>query len=229
MVEPLIPEWVAPARTALLVIDIQVDFASRDGAAALAGHDLSAVPPAVANAARLAESARAAGVPVIFVNLQTHAEDDSPAWIERARRRGDAPQKALALCRASTRGAELVLSPDSAGDLVITKRRYTAFLGTSLDSVLKERHIDTLVVCGLTTECCVDSTVRDAFHRDYHVFLAGDACASYDSKLHDAAVRNLDVNFAIVVPTEDVVAAWTSFKTIHRKPAAAMTPSRSDR
>lgn len=212
MDESVNPEWIAPARSALLIVDMQVDFASADGAAGLAGHDLSAVPPAVANAARLAESARAAGVPVIFVRLQTSPEQDSPAWIERARRRGETPEKALALCRAGTRGAELVLSPDMARDLVIGKQRYSAFVGTSLDSVLRERGVDTLVVCGLTTECCMDSSVRDAFHRDYHVFVAGDACASYDSALHDAALRSLDMNFAIVIAAQDAVAAWSQHR-----------------
>jgi ureidoacrylate peracid hydrolase len=230
MVERLIPEWISPKRTALLVVDMQVDFADPDGAAGSAGHDLSAIPLALANAARLAESAREVGVSVIFIRLETRAEDDSPAWIERARRRRDEPEKALALCRAGTRGAELVVSPDSVIDLVITKRRYSAFVDTLLDSVLKDGGIDTLVICGLTTECCVDSTVRDAFHRDYHVFLAGDACGSYDSALHDAALRSLDLNFAIVVRTEDVVAAWTSYiNTTHEKPAEATAPSRSAR
>jgi ureidoacrylate peracid hydrolase len=204
----LIPEWIAPARTALLVIDMQVDFANPEGAAGSAGHDLSGVPPALANATRLAEGARAAGVPVIFVRLETSPADDSPAWAERARRRGESPAQALALCRAGTRGAEIVLATQPAKDLVITKHRYSAFVGTALDATLKEQGIDTLVVCGLTTECCVDSTVRDAFHRDYHVFLAADACASYDSALHDATLRSLDLNFAIAVRTEAVVAAW---------------------
>jgi ureidoacrylate peracid hydrolase len=230
MVERLLPEWIAPARTALLVVDMQVDFATADGAAGLDGQDLSAVQPALANAARLAETARAADVGVVFVRLETRVEDDSPAWIERSRRRGQAPEKALALCRAGTRGAEFAVAPDSPSDVVITKRRYSAFVGTSLDAILKQGRIDTLVVCGLTTECCVDSTVRDAYHRDYHVFLAGDACASYDSTLHNAALQSLDLHFTIVVRTEDVVAGWTSFlKTTHEKPMEATTPSTSAR
>ena len=209
MAERQLSEWIAPARTALLVVDVQVGFARSDGAAGLAGHDLSAVPAALANAARLAKSARTAGAQIVFVRLETTAESDSPAWIERARRLGNAPEEALALCRSGTRGADLVLQPDHASDLVITKHRYSAFAGTALDDILKDRGLDTLVACGLTTECCVDSTVRDAFHRDYHVFVAEDACASYDSALQEAALRSLALNFAILARTDDVVAAWT--------------------
>ena len=67
-----------------------------------------------------------------------------------------------------------------------------------------------MVVCGLTTECCIDSSVRDAFHLDYHVFVVRDACATYETDLHEAALRSLDLNCAILVDTAQVVAAWAS-------------------
>jgi ureidoacrylate peracid hydrolase len=73
-----------------------------------------------------------------------------------------------------------------------------------------------VVVCGLTTDCCVDCTVRDAFHLDYHVFLAADACAAYDSRLHGAALQSLETNFAILAPTEEIIAAWGMPKRTHR-------------
>ena len=209
MVDRSLRKWLAPSRAALLIIDMQVDFAAPNGAAGAAGHNLSAVPAALANAERLAEVARSSSVPVIFVRLETRPDCDSPIWAERAERRGESPEKALALCRAGTRGAELMLQRDAASDRVIVKRRYSAFFGTSLEMMLKEEGRDTLVVCGLTTECCVDTTVRDAFHRDFHVFLARDACASYDSALHEAALRSLDLNFAILLRTDEAVAAWT--------------------
>ena len=64
---------------------------------------------------------------------------------------------------------------------MIPKIRYSGFFGTNLDAGLRALGVDTLLVCGLTTECCVDSTVRDAFHADYHVFhRAADACGAYE-------------------------------------------------
>jgi len=68
--------------------------------------------------------------------------------------------------------------------------------------------VDTLVVCGLTTECCVDCTVRDAFQLDYQVFIPADACAAYEPDLHAGALKALALNCAIVVEAHDVIAAW---------------------
>lgn len=201
--------WIAPQRTALLVIDMQVDFASPGGLLGMAGADLSAVPAALSEAARLVHAARAAGATVIFIRLETWPETDSQAWKERARRAGRVPEKDLAICRAGTPGAEFTGPLPAMDDIVVAKARYSSFVGTKLDSILKEKAIDTLVVCGLATDCCVDCTVRDAFHRDYHVFLAADACASYDKTSHDAAVQSLERNCAILACTDDVVTAWT--------------------
>jgi nicotinamidase-related amidase len=205
---PGLAGWIDPARAALLVIDMQVDFASPDGALGLAGVDLSAVPAALAAARRLTVAARAAGAPVTFVGLQTTPGTDSPAWSERMRRRGGTPEEEAALCRVGEPGAAFVGPTPAPGELVIGKTRYSGFFRTDLDSRLRARNIDTLVVCGLTTECCVDCTVRDAFHLDYHVFLAADACAAYETDLHDGALKSLELNCAILVDTDEVIEAW---------------------
>ena len=60
----------------------------------------------------------------------------------------------------------------------------------------------------LTTECCVDCTVRDAFHLDYHVFVASDACAAYEAEVHEASLKALELNCAILVDTDQVITAW---------------------
>ncbi|HEX4195834.1 MAG TPA: cysteine hydrolase [Caulobacteraceae bacterium] len=199
--------WIAPSRTALVVIDMQVDFASPDGA--LGGFvDLSTAPAALAAAQSLVDGARAAGVAVVFVGLKTSPEADSPAWNERMRRRGGDPEQDSALCRAGTTGADFFGPQPLPGELVIAKRRYSGFFGTGLDAELRRRGLDTIVACGLTTECCVDSTVRDAFHLDYHVFVARDACAAYEPDLHEGALKSLDLNCAILVDSGQVLAAW---------------------
>ncbi len=201
-------DWIAPARTALLIIDMQVDFAAPDGVLGRAGLDLSGVPNALAAAGRLAPAARDANVPILFAALRTQAETDSPAWRERIRRRGGDPDLAMALCRREAPGAAFIGPLPEPGDMVIAKTRYSAFFQTDLDFVLKAMGVDTLVACGLTTESCVDSTVRDAFHLDYHVFLAKDACAAYQDDLHTAALKSLELNCAILATTDEIVNAW---------------------
>jgi ureidoacrylate peracid hydrolase len=200
--------WIAADRTALVIIDMQVDFASPEGAVGAWGVDMSSVPPALAAAKRLANAAREAGAPVVFVGLMTSATEDSPAWSERMRRRGRDPGEDSGLCRTGTPGAEFVGPTPRPGEPVVGKLRYSGFYRTDLDDVLKRLGVDTLVVCGLTTECCVDCTVRDAFHLDYHVFIARDACAAYESDLHEGALKSLELNCAILATTDEITAAW---------------------
>ena len=202
-------DWIAPGRTAVVVVDIQVDFASPDGALGLAGVDMGVVAPAVAAAERLVDLARAAGAPVVFVGLRTSAALDSPAWLEWSRRRGSASSEDSAICRAGQRGAEFVGPTPRPGELVIDKIRYSGFFGTNLHAGLKALGVDTLLVCGLTTECCIDSTVRDAFHLDFHVFIATDACAAYEPEIHEASLKNLELNCAILTTVDEVEAAWS--------------------
>jgi ureidoacrylate peracid hydrolase len=201
--------WIAPRRTALLIVDMQTDFAAPEGAMGRAGADLSATPAALAAAQRLADAARAASVPVVFVGLMTAPEDDSAAWAERMRRQGVDPVEELALCRAGTLGAAFVGPIPLVGEPVVAKLRYSGFFRTDLDAQLQRLGVDTLVIAGLTTECCVDCTVRDAFHLDYHVFVARDACAAYEPDLHEAALKSLALNCAIIVTTDAVVGAWS--------------------
>ena len=106
-------DWVAPGRTAVVVIDIQVDFASPDGVLGKVGLDRAVVAPAVAAAERLVALARAAGTPVVFVGLQTSAcALDPPAWRERSRRRGAAREEETAGSRrAGQRAARDLRGP----------------------------------------------------------------------------------------------------------------------
>jgi ureidoacrylate peracid hydrolase len=200
-------DWIAPGRTALMLIDMQVDFASPDGALG-AFVDMAMVKPALDASEALAVAARKAGVPVIFVGLFTSPQTDSPAWKERMRRRGSDPDSDSALCRVGETGSDFYGPLPQPGDLIVAKARYSGFVGTDLDSQLKALGVDTLVVGGLTTECCIDCTVRDAFHLDYHVFIATDASAAYEDDIHQAALKSLELNCAILTTSSEVMAAW---------------------
>ncbi|NLK25515.1 MAG: cysteine hydrolase [Euryarchaeota archaeon] len=87
---------------------------------------------------------------------------------------------------------------------VIRKTRYSAFLGTKLEDVLKASGITRLVIVGVMTHLCCESTARDAFMRDYEVFFVVDATASKDEELHLGSLRALADGFAILSTTEDV-------------------------
>ena len=199
--------WIAPGRTAVLIVDMQVDFASPEGVLG-AFIDMSVVAPAVAAAERLVARARAAGVPVVFVGLSTTPETDSAAWNERLRRRGGNPEVDAALCRADQVGSAFYGPKPAPGELVVRKTRYSGFVGTDLDMQLTQMGVDTLVVAGLTTECCVDSTVRDAFDLDYQVFVAADACAAYEADIHEASLKVMALNSAILTDTTAIADAW---------------------
>lgn len=201
--------WIAPSRTAVLVIDIQVDFASPDGALG-AYVDMAVVQPAVAAAERLVEAARGGGIPVVFVGLFTSPETDSCSWKARMRRRGGDPDNESALCREGEVGSDFHGPKPLPGEAVVKKTRYSGFGGTDLDARLKALGVDTLVVAGLTTECCVDSTVRDAFSLDYHVFVAADACAAYEPDIHAASLKVMDLNSAILTDTAAIAHAWSA-------------------
>lgn len=204
-----LPDWIAPKRTALLIIDMQADFVSPDGAAARWGADLSTLPAALEAAQKLAEAARAAGVPVIFTGLFTQTETDSPVLLERLRRRGGDPAIEAAFCREGEAGSAFVGPQPQPGERVIRKTRYSAFWQTDLDTRLRAMGVDTVVLAGVTTECCVDGTARDAFNLDYHVIVAADACAAYEPDLHVGALKVMDLNTAIVTDTAGIAAAWT--------------------
>jgi ureidoacrylate peracid hydrolase len=203
-------ETLAPGRTALLLIDIQNDFGHPDGVMGKAGVDLSRVDPAVDAAIALADAARAASVPVIIVSLETTAQLDSRAASLRRGRMGMPDTEDRRVCRKGSWGAAPYRLLPAPGDIAIAKARYASFQDTTLDRQLATLGVDTLIIGGLTTECCVEAAVRDAFHRDFNVFLAVDACASYDPAEHDVCVGVMARYCALIVSSADVAATWAT-------------------
>jgi ureidoacrylate peracid hydrolase len=197
-------DWLVPSRTVLLLVDCQVDFASPDGLMAQQGYDITAAQAALRNAALLADAARIAQVPCLFARLITR--DETQAMRDWKARHGS--ENDPLLCREGSTGAEFVGVAPLPGEAIFSKSRYSAFIGTDLDAHLKALKGDTLVIAGLTTECCVDSTARDAFERDYRVFIASDAVAAYEPDLHRGALKALALNCATLASTLEILLAW---------------------
>ena len=91
------------------------------------------------------------------------------------------------------------------GDIEIIKRRYSSFFGTDLDAMLRKKDIDTVVVCGLTTNVCVHSTVRDSWQLNYRTITLSDCCSESGENSHAAALYWIARNFGEVRASEDII------------------------
>lgn len=203
------PDWIAPNRTALVIVDMQVDFGSPEGEMARRGADVSACQAAVKKAEELADAARRAQVPVVFVRLLTHPGGENRIMRESKERQGDDEPD---LCVEGTHGADFIGPQPQAGEAIFSKNHFSAFARTGLSDQLHAQGIDTLVLAGLTTECCVQSSAWHAFEQDFHLFIAEDACAAYEEALHRHALKALQMSAANVVPVARLVAAWNQTK-----------------
>jgi nicotinamidase-related amidase len=184
-----------PARTALILIDMQRDFLNPGGYAAMAGLDVSALRLPIPAMQTLLAAARRLGMLVVHTR-EGHRPDLSdcpPAKLERSRAAGAEIGSTGPLGRLLVRGEfghdlidELKPLP---GEPVIDKPGYGAFHQTNLAQILQNRSICNLVLTGVTTEVCVHSTLREAVDRGYRCVLAGDACGSAHPHLHTAALQ----------------------------------------
>jgi len=207
LVDPVaLPEMIVPERTALIVVDIQVDFAAPEGLLGRYGVDLSPAEAAIDNIERLIAAGRKAGATIGFMRVVTTPETDSNALKTYMVRTGQPGGEAI--CRTDDGGADYYRVKPEPGDIEIAKPLFDSFHGTDLEAQLRARGIDTLVMTGLSTDCCVDSTARAGFHRDFHVFVVSDACAAYEQAMHDSTLGVLAKNCAILTTTDAVAAAW---------------------
>lgn len=199
-------QLAAADRTALLVIDMQNGFCHPDGSFAGLGLDVSMCNAAIAPCARLVEAAHAAGVPVIYTRYVYRADYKDGGVLVQEVLPALAEVKSLA---AGTWDAELVdeLVPTD-DDFVLDKNRYSAFYGTGLEPILTSLGVRNLVLTGVTTNMCVETTARDASQRDYRVFVVSDATGELDAARHDMALATLGFGFGAVVPADDVIDAW---------------------
>lgn len=202
---------IDPKTTALVVVDIQVDFAAPHGLLGRHGVDLSPAEAAIDNCEKLVAAARGAGATVALMRVVTSAETDSRALKTLMVRRGQPGGEAI--CRVEDGGADYYRIFPEAGDIEIAKLLYDSFHGTDFDAQLRARGIRTLVVCGLSTDCCVDQTARSAFHHDYDVFLVSDASAAYEPGLHESSLSAMEKNCVLLTRTDAVEKAWAKGDT----------------
>jgi ureidoacrylate peracid hydrolase len=207
-------EKVHPSHTAVIVIDMQNDFCSEGGAMDKIGLGVGLGPirEMIPTLARFLDDARSAGVPVVYVQAVYNTDDNrylSPVWLEHAERRRGGLYTEVPLCKEDSWGAEIVdeLAPRP-GEAVVRKHRYSAFIDTPLQALLRNRGAKTILVTGVGTNGCVESTARDGFMLDHYTVTIADCCTTYWPESHERSLKELDLLFGEVRTSDDVVGAW---------------------
>lgn len=193
---------VLDARTALLVVDMQRDYCVPEGIIGMLGHDTSHFPEVGKRLAAFVERARPLLDQVVFIRT------DFPAWPRSRAQALHYGRNALARQRDPSMTDWFAVQP-AAADHVISKARYSAFRDTQLDALLRASRIETVIVCGATTDVCVDTTARDAFLHDYSVVVLSDCSGASTPERHRHALDVLDHFFARVHTSAEVLAALT--------------------
>jgi ureidoacrylate peracid hydrolase len=200
-------EIVDSQHTALILVDLQNDFCHPDGHDAQGGADLGLISSVLPRIDALLTAARDAGIFVVWVtqSLEPDARADSPAWLRRRTRAGSlTPEWTL----KGSWGEQIIERFQPApGEVVVSKHRSSAFIGTSLDLILRSNEIRSTVIAGVMTQGCVESTARDATFMDYYVVLARDCVASVNEVLHEASLICQSTRYDIVT-SDAITGCW---------------------
>ena len=180
---------VEASHTAVIVVDMQNDFGAEGGMFDRAGIPISGIQAVVAPTARVLAAARGAGIQIVYLKMQFEPDlsnaggPDAPTFVIHRRLGVGDPVQAPdgregRILIKDTWNTDILpaLAPQD-GDIVVSKHRFSGFFETNLDAILRERGITSLIFTGCTTSVCVESTLRDAFFRDYRCLLLEDCAA----------------------------------------------------
>ncbi len=171
-----------PNKTALLVIDMQKYFSS-------------IARPILEKVVSLIAVCQKRGIKVLYTRHGHRRKNDgsmlSKWWGE--------------LIMYGSEEWELINGLGAAPEDIIDKNRYNAFHETNLDQRLQSAGIEDIIISGVMTNCCVETTARSAFDHDYGVFVVADACAAVNDELHMATLKNLAYGFAYIVDTKKML------------------------
>lgn len=224
---------IVPSRAALIVVDMQNDFGSPGGMFDRAGVDISGIRAVVEPTRRAIAAAREAGIHVVYLkmgylpNLSDIGGPEAPnrllhvGFMKVGQKVTSPDGREGGILVRDTWGTDIVpeLTPET-GDTVLYKTRFSGFYRTGLDEQLKSRGIQQLVFTGCTTSVCVESTLRDAFFRDYQCTLLADCAAEpigagFERSNHEASLLLIEIMFGRISTSEALLAALAG-KTMRR-------------
>ena len=207
---------IDPKKTCVMIIDMQNAFLAKGAYVDLLGYDITPAQATIEPIRKIRQKAREKGLKVIYFYIAHHPGDDgggpdSVHWHKEASMKlyRAHPEYKDKLPFPDTWGARIVreLEPQQ-GDLVIEKPRYSCFFDTNIRTVLKRFDLRYLIITGVNTNCCVESTIREAYHNGYFSILVSDATAqSGPAYIQEASIFNVKSFFGWVTNTENVLKA----------------------
>ena len=194
---PTFKEKISAKHSAVIVVDIQNIFCS--------GNQKPLTSQVVLPIERFLSKVRDFKVPLIFIKQDIAAFKNSPTGREILVRNGKA-----SLLKDDSKdklAGELCIKPQP-HDKILTKTTYSAFFKTSLSKNLHKAGIKTIIATGVATNVCVETTVRDAFMHGFYCIVLKDLVASYDERLHESALENINTNFGEVCHSMEILSEW---------------------
>lgn len=188
---------------ALVVVDMQNGFCRSEGFMAKLGLDHTPSAAVIEPVTRLVALARDAGLPVVFTRYWLKPDySDAGLLLEQL----PAVRDHGGMVRETWDGDLIDELHPQPGDELLDKTRHSAFYDTDFDDRLRRLGVDTLIICGVTTNVCVEATARDGFHRDYRIVLVSDACAAVTPEMHQGTLTTIEYCIGEVT-TVDALAA----------------------
>jgi ureidoacrylate peracid hydrolase len=192
---------VRPEQTALIIIDMQKDYCCEGGGFDRRGFDVVPAQRLAVELNKFVKKARGLLKCIVHLKMTKVAELASPVGAELYRRLG--VERKYDPAYADFYG---VIPED--GDTVIPKYKYSGFVSTYLDQFLRLNDIKTLIITGLATNVCVETTARDAFMRDYYTVVPSDLTEATSPEAKKASLANIDAFFGEVVDSMSLLRCW---------------------
>lgn len=207
--DKILMERLRDKKKALIVIDVQNDFCHNQGAFAKKGVDLSFIQKnVIPKLLSFIERWREFKLPIIFVKTIHNNWTNSPSWIGRL----GGMAKEIPVCTPDSWGSEFYEVEPEPEDCIVIKHRYSAFVGTDLNLILRSKGIETLLFTGTVTNVCVETTARDAFNHDFNVILVEDCCGAYFPEEHQATLINICKYFGTVTTSDRIIEILSEIK-----------------
>jgi len=190
-------DQIRPDRAALLIVDLQNDFCAPGGFMQKErGYNVEFAKTVAANIEPALAAARAAGMLVVWVrSIYDFKYLAAPHIVKRGKE---------GCCLEGSWGADFFMLEPRAGEPIVDKHHYSGFVGTELDEILRQHRIETLILVGVATNVCVDSTLRDGFFRGYYIVLLEDCVGSNSAAGHAGTLATVRNNIGVVTTS----AAW---------------------